>query len=90
MSLLDLDIRSNIPGAVSRYGKPRKQVVKKVVVYNGTPLTRFVYANGGDPDDLRGFLYANKIGSPFTLEAGRTVVILTPASDAFPKHPEAK
>lgn len=69
-------IQSSIPGPVTRYGRafaPPQPVSQ--VVYDGTPLPRFLYNNGGDPEAVRQFLRLNRIGNPFELEVGRLVVV---------------
>ena len=83
-----LSQRSAIPSAVSIYGYALPRNIQKQIAYDGQLLPSFLLRSKANPNDYRQFLKLNRIGSVFTLEAGRTVVIPYKSS-TFPKHPEA-
>jgi hypothetical protein len=68
--------QSSIPTPVSRAGVSQPAIETAQSVYDGTTLSYYLLAQGGDPRGTREFLQLNRIGRVFTdLRIGRKVII---------------
>ncbi len=89
LETLAFRVRSRSPSAFSAYGYAAQRPDAKVIIYNGTPLPKFLLDNGSDAHEFRAWLVTNRIGSPFEeseLFSGQLVTVARTA-DAFPGHP---
>ena len=88
MQELNSRIQSNIPGPVSDYGRSLpQQIERKYAIYDGQPITAFLWSHGLPSFGIREFLKANEIGSAFSdLEDGDRVVL--ESQSTFTQHPD--
>lgn len=82
-------LQSSIPGAVSLFGRSSIPTPQKVTIYNGVPLTRFIYQEDGDPSRMAEVLRLNRIGDPFAELTEGVRLVIPQVKNSFSRHPEA-
>jgi hypothetical protein len=80
--------QSKIESPVSTYGRSvSSNLTTRYALYDGLPITAFLYKNNTEHFGIRSFLRSNKIGNPFTdLVPGQLVQL--EIEGRFTKHPD--